>query len=415
MESIITYRRIGDYILGPLLGKGSFGHVRIGTRENDPNISYAIKYMKLTELAPKESLIYSLENEAILMRLNHPNILRIYEIHTEGVYEKNKGQLQKIPVVYAVLQLGRSGDLFDFIASTGGLSENISRFYFKQLLDAIEYLHSSGIVHRDIKPENVLLDQNYNAILTDFGLSKRLTEVGFLTNNPIHRVGTEKCMSPELYAGNLHSPIKDDLFTLGYLLFMLVAKHPPFQFAAITNSYYSLLKENKVLEYWKIIDSAHYPKWCSDEFKHLITILMTFDLTIRPSIPEIRAHPWMRGPIPTEAEIIMEFEKRQTDIIEYQKNESRKRKQAKEITNQETKVNQRKRKCFEPKHLKRAVVLKEESKEVISKLIKEFGDPEKHKPTVLMSQESIINIEIALASFFSSAKSIKIDKEKYKV
>ena len=91
-------------------------------------------------------------------------------------------------------------------------------------------------------------------------------------------------MSPELFAGLVHSPIKDDLFALGYLLFILVAKHPPFFTASINDEHYKLLKENKVLDYWRTIDSVHGPKWCSDDFKHLITLLLSYDISIRPSI-----------------------------------------------------------------------------------------------------------------------------------
>ena len=81
-------------------------------------------------------------------------------------------------VVYAVLQLARTGDLFDFLASFGGLSEKFARFYFLQLLDAVEFLHVSGHAHRDIKPENILLDNNYSLLLSDFGFCKKLLAVG---------------------------------------------------------------------------------------------------------------------------------------------------------------------------------------------------------------------------------------------
>ena len=416
MKSAVPSRMIDDYVLGPMLGKGCFGHVRIAKKMSDPNYSYAIKYMKIGKPNTKEILVQSLERESILQKLNHSNILRIYQINSEGIYEKNVDGEAKIPVVYAIMQLARSGDLFDFVASSGGLSEPVARFYFCQIINALEYIHSLGIAHRDMKPENVLLDQNYNGLLTDFGLSKSLSEVGFTTQDPIDKVGTERCMSPELYGGAVHSPIKDDLFALGYLLFMLVARHPPFMSASLMNEYYKLLKENKVLEYWKAIDSLHQPKWCSDEFKHLITIMLTFDMTIRPSIPEIRAHPWMKGPVPTEAEIISEFEKRQTNTLEYQKTEARKRKE-KKLCQNNSKPSEKIKKLFAPHHLKRSVAQASSLGDdcILLKILKEFGEPKKHKPTILMSQESVQDIELGLLSFFSAAKSVKINQKKYKV
>lgn len=413
MEKVST-RRISDYELGPMLGKGSFGRVRVARKVGEPAKVYALKYMKVGQPHSKENLVRSLQQEALLQKISHPNILRIYEVNSEGVYEKNVGEVKKIPVVYAVLQLARNGDLFDFVTSTGGLSEEVARFYFNQILNVLESLHLMGVVHRDVKPENVLLDGSYSSLLTDFGLSKRLSEIGFVTSDPGHRVGTERCMSPELYAAALHSPVKDDLFALGYLLFMVVARHPPFTSAAITNQYYKLLRENRVLEYWEAIDSVHSPKWCSDNFKHLITLMLTGDMTIRPSVSEIRAHPWTLGPVPTEAEIAAEFERRQAFVIEYQKKEARGRKERKEEKGR--RALQGKKGCMGPHQLKRSVVHKAASaQQMPSKVLELFGEPSERKPTVLMSQEPVGEIESALKSFFVSAKTVRTNQKKYKV
>lgn len=76
---------------------------------------------------------------------------------------------------FIVLELVEEGDLFFFVKAKyqkGGMDESIARFYFKQLLSAIEYLHQeAGVVHRDLKPENLLLDQDFNLKIGDFGLS----------------------------------------------------------------------------------------------------------------------------------------------------------------------------------------------------------------------------------------------------
>jgi serine/threonine protein kinase len=119
-----------------------------------------------------------------------------------------------------VMQLAWGGDLFDFPTSTGGVSEDIARFFFVKVLSAVEHLHYLGIAHKDIKLENILIDQDFNPLLTDFGFSCKLSEIGFVTSNPSHKVGTERNMSPELLANGFHSAIKDDLFGLGYLLFL---------------------------------------------------------------------------------------------------------------------------------------------------------------------------------------------------
>lgn len=420
MESTIPTRKLDDYILGPMLGKGFFGHVRIAKKMSDSSARYAIKYMKIGKPHSRDNLIQMLQQEAALRNVSHPNILQVYSINGEGSYEKIGAEGRKIPVVYAVLQLARSGDLFDFLVSSGGFGEDVARFFFARVLSSVEHLHFLGIAHRDLKLENVLLDLNFNPLLTDFGLCRYLCEIGFTTNHPANRVGTERSMSPELFAGQRHSPVKDDLFALGYLLFMMVARHPPFMSTSVNNDHYRLLRENKVLDYWKAIDSLHSPKWCTDNFKHLITILLAVDMTIRPSIAEIKAHPWMQGTVPSEAAIKQEFEQRQVSTIEHQIKEAQARKLRKEEARK--KENARTQRAgFGPHTLKRSVTVQasanaESTPQKAAKKIKVKNfEPTQHKPTVFMSQENVEDIAVALISFFSSAKSIKIDQSKYKV
>jgi serine/threonine protein kinase len=434
MRSFVPIRRIDGYLLGNILGKGSFGHVRIATKLGDTIPKYAVKYMKVGKLHSKETLLKSLQQELVLHKLDHPNILRIHDASSEGVYEKTNPEVVKTPVVYAVLQLARTGDLCDFVAGSGELSEKTARWFFNQILDAVEYLHFSGLAHRDIKPGNILLSQNYHPLLTDFGMSSSLSDVGFITEDPRDRVGTERCMAPELFVGFKHSPVKDDLFALGYSLFILVAKHPPFFSASINDEHYKLLKDNRVLDYWRAIDSAHTQGWCSDDFKHLITLMLTYDMTVRPSVAEIRAHPWTLGELPNETEVISEFEARQLDAIEYQKKQAIARKVKKdkqreyndrklpEDTDEKEEQDKRKRKnkAFGARFKKPTKRGVEEEKKVsviyaANKIIKEVDDPKECKPTILMSQESIPLIEATLMAFFSTQKCVKPKEKKYEV
>ena len=401
-----------------MLGKGFFGHVRVAKKVDDPNLNYAIKYMKVGQPHKKETLVKCLQQELILERLRHDNILRIHSVNSEGVYEKSGKDSKKIPVVYAVIQLARRGDLFDFVTSSGSLNEDVARFYFSKILNAMEYLHYSGIAHRDMKPENILLDQNYNPLLTDFGLSKYLSEIGFITIDPSNKVGTERSMAPELINGTLHSPMKDDLFALGYLLFMIVAGHPPFMSASLTNEHYKLLRENRILDYWKTIDSLHASRWCSDPFKHLITAMLAFDMTVRPSISELRAHPWMKGPIPNENEVKLEFERRQQCTLQHQIKEAKARKAKKqEAKTRDNKIGMKK--LLAPHRLKASIKqsagMGDESRLANDPNIMNFGKLSNHRPTIFISQETIKDIEHGLKLFFAAAKSIKTNHNKHKV
>eukprot|EP00826_Nyctotherus_ovalis_P027247 TRINITY_DN2126_c0_g1_i8.p1 TRINITY_DN2126_c0_g1~~TRINITY_DN2126_c0_g1_i8.p1 ORF type:complete len:302 (+),score=93.22 TRINITY_DN2126_c0_g1_i8:27-908(+) len=233
------------------------------------------------------------------------------------------------------------------------------------------------------------------------------------------QVGTERCMTPELFAGVNHSPVKDDIFALGYLLFILVARHPPFFAASINDEHYKLLKDNRVLEYWRAIDLAHSQRWCSDDFKHLITLMLTYDMTLRPSISETRAHPWTLGEAASEAEVVAEFEARQVSTVQYQKRQAhaRKLKKAKKRDeDQETNVS-RPGKAFGSRFNKRGVDEEEKVSPITAakKIVKEADEAKKSKPTILMSEEPVPVIESTLVAFFSTNKCVKIDKKKYEV
>ena len=125
-----------------------------------------------------------------------------------------------------------NGEIFDYIYEGGDLSEPICRFYFKQLLKALNFLHANGFCHRDIKLENILLDDEFNLKLVDFGFScplKGRNGKGFESR----KLGTPMYMAPEIINGDFYKGEVVDLFAAAVCLFMMKNSNPPMERANI--------------------------------------------------------------------------------------------------------------------------------------------------------------------------------------
>lgn len=95
----------------------------------------------------------------ILKLIRHPHIIQLYEI------------IETQKQLYLIMEYASGGELFDYIVAKGRVKESEACKFFQQIIDGVEYLHKLNIVHRDLKPENLLLDQNKNIKIVDFGLS----------------------------------------------------------------------------------------------------------------------------------------------------------------------------------------------------------------------------------------------------
>ena len=148
----------------------------------------------------------------ILSKLDHPNILKLYEVYSD---EKR---------YYIVTEYCKGGELFDEIVKKGTFSEKEAASIIKQILQAVAYFHDLKIVHRDLKPENVLIDKELNDTLKviDFGTSIQIKDGEFLTNTH----GTSYYIAPEVLKKKYSE--KCDVWSVGVMLYILLSGTPPF-------------------------------------------------------------------------------------------------------------------------------------------------------------------------------------------
>lgn len=130
----------------------------------------------------------------------------------------------------------KHGDLFDVIKRTRKLQSGLSRHYFHQVLDAVEYLHTkAGVAHLDLKIENILIGDDFKLRLCDFGFAEDLSQ------NLMKNKGTDGYKAPEIYkciSTGGYDGAKSDIFALGVILFIFEFGVPPFLMATKENPLY---------------------------------------------------------------------------------------------------------------------------------------------------------------------------------
>lgn len=200
----------GRYEINELLGEGNFAKVYHACNITSSQ-SVAIKVID-KEKVLNIGLTRQIKREIhSLRRLRHPNIVQIFEV----MASKAK--------IYIVMEYVSGGELFKKLTK-GRLKEQVTRKYFQQLISAVGFCHSRGVFHRDLKPENLLLDENGNLKVTDFGLSTLSDQVSHTF------CGTPAYLAPEvlLLTKKGYRAAKVDVWSCGVILFELMAGYSPF-------------------------------------------------------------------------------------------------------------------------------------------------------------------------------------------
>ncbi len=209
----LSGRAIRGYALGERLGEGGMGVVY---RATQPLVEreVAVKII-LPQYANQPDFIRRFEAEAqLIARLEHPHIVPLYD------YWREPG------VAYLVMRLLRGGSVRTLLESGALPLETVDRL-IEQISQALAAAHRVGVVHRDLKPANILLDEDGNAYLADFGIAKNLGNVDELTQADAI-VGSPNYISPEQIRSEFVRP-QTDIYCLGVMLYELLTGALPFQ------------------------------------------------------------------------------------------------------------------------------------------------------------------------------------------
>ena len=298
---------LDDFEIVRDLGSGAFSTVKLA-KHKDTEKLVALKIIK-DEALQNGSTLETFKTEIeIMSEISHPNIINMLSNSTEGSLRDTNGATKE-NVIYLTLELASGGELFDFIAQTGSFSEPVARYYFHQMIDAFEYLHSRGISHRDMKPDNIMLDDEFNLKIADFGFSSKAA------SNQSFK-GTRSYMAPEILIGAKYHGQMVDIFAAGIILFIMVTQIPPFQMAHPKDGWYKFVCSNRMDKFWKF-HGQNQPggiEFFSKSFIDLINWIFNFDHTTRPSLAEIKEHEWYNGPIASKDDITAEFSKRRAQL-----------------------------------------------------------------------------------------------------
>ncbi|CAK9228503.1 unnamed protein product [Sphagnum troendelagicum] len=263
----MVMRKVGKYEVGRTIGEGTFAKVKFA-QNTETGESVAVKVLD-KETVLKHKMVDQIKREISIMKLvRHPNVVRLHEV------------LASRTKIYIILEFVTGGELFDKIVHQGRLSENESRRYFQQLIDAVDFCHSKGVSHRDLKPENLLLDSLGNLKISDFGLSALPQQDDGLLHTTC---GTPNYVAPEVLNNKGYDGAGADIWSCGVILYVLMAGFLPFD-------------ETDLVTLYRKIQVAEFscPSWFSSGARSLISKILNPQPDMRINMAGIRKDVWFK-------------------------------------------------------------------------------------------------------------------------
>uniref|UniRef100_A0A672R1M9 non-specific serine/threonine protein kinase n=1 Tax=Sinocyclocheilus grahami TaxID=75366 RepID=A0A672R1M9_SINGR len=261
--------RVGFYDIERTLGKGNFAVVKLAR--------HRITKSEVIVFESVSNVICEMKNRNIFKMQFKTHVLSSYIV----METKN--------MLYLVTEYARNGEIFDYLASRGRLSEMDARRKFWQILSAVEYCHERNIVHRDLKAENLLLDAHMNMKIADFGFGNF-----FRPGEPLTTwCGSPPYAAPEVFEGQQYEGPQLDIWSMGVVLYVLVCGALPFDGPSLP------VLRQRVLE-----GRFRIPYFMSEDCEHLIRKMLVLDPAKRLSLSQIKEHRWMVQEVPSQRPVL---------------------------------------------------------------------------------------------------------------
>jgi serine/threonine protein kinase len=264
-------KSVGNYTLGRLIGKGSFGKVYLATHKLTNGSKVVLKSANKGD----SNLAREIHHHRQFV---HPHIARLYEVIVTET------------LVWLVLEYCPGDELYNHLVQHGRLPVDKVQRIFAQLVGAVSYVHQQSCVHRDLKLENILLDKNENVKLCDFGFTR---EYEGKANYLQTFCGTICYSAPEMLKGEKYAGERVDVWSLGVILYALLTGELPFDD-----------DDDAVTRNLILTAEPKYPEYIPADALALLKRLLSKRPLLRPCLPDILSHPFLAEHAPQQQAIL---------------------------------------------------------------------------------------------------------------